>query len=98
MEFDSLFTGLRVFFHLGIVGLLFSYHPHGARQRWGVSSVAALLAMSNAGLGIALLTGAVEPRTLGGQWLNAAGWGAVFALIVMCRGNLAKFLPKRASA
>ena len=98
MDFESLLTGTRIFFHLGIALLLLSYHPRGARYRFGVSSLAAILAMSNAGLGIGLLTGAIEPRTLGGQWLNAGGWGAVFGVVVMCRGNLAKVIPKRVHA
>lgn len=96
MEFDSVLTGTRIFFHLGIAALLLSYHPRGARYRFFVSSLAALLAMSNAGLGVALWSGAIEPRTLGGQWLNAGGWGAVFGIVVLCRGNLAKIVPKRA--
>jgi len=98
MEFDSLLTGIRIFFHLGIAALLLSYHPRGARYRFFVSALAALLAMSNAGLGVALWSGAIEPKTLGGQWLNAGGWGAVFGIVVLCRGNLAKIVPKRAHA
>ena len=98
MEFDSLLTSTRIFFHLGIAGLLLSYHPAGARYRLGVSSLAALLAMCNAGLGVALWTGAIEPRSLGGQWLNLGGWGAVFGVIVMCRGNVGKIIPRKIHA
>lgn len=98
MEFESVLTGTRIFFHLGIALLLLSYHPKGARYRLGVSSLAALLAMCNAGLGIGLLTGAVEPRSLGGQWLNLGGWGAVFGVIVMCRGNVGKIIPRKVHA
>lgn len=98
MEFDSLLTGIRIFFHLGIAILLLSYHPRGSRYRFGVSALAAILAMSNAGLGVALLSGAIEPKTMGSQWLNAGGWGAVFGVVVMCRGNLAKIVPKRVHA
>lgn len=98
MDSESVLTATRIFFHLGIALLLLSYHPKGARYRLGVSALATLLAMCNAGLGIGLLTGAIEPRTLGGQWLNAGGWGAVFGIVVMCRGNLAKVIPKRAHA
>lgn len=96
MELDSVITGIRVFFHLGIVALLLSYHPKGARYRGGVSTLAAVLAMCNAGLGVGLWSGAFEPRTFGSQWLNAGGWGAVFGIIIMCRGNLAKIVPKKA--
>lgn len=98
MEFESVLTGTRIFFHLGIALLLLSYHPKGARYRLGVSSLAALLAMCNAGLGIGLLTGAIEPRSLGGQWLNLGGWGAVFGVIVMCRGNVGKIIPRKIHA
>lgn len=98
MEFESVLTGTRIFFHLGIALLLLSYHPKGARYRLGVSSLAALLAMCNAGLGIGLLTGAIEPRSLGGQWLNLGGWGAVFCVIVMCRGNVGKIIPRKLHA
>lgn len=98
MEFDSVLTGVRIFFHLGIAALLLSYHPKGARYRFWVTVLAASLAMSNAGLGVALWSGAIEPRTLGGQWLNAGGWGAVFGIVVMCRGNIGRIVPKRAHA
>lgn len=98
MELDSFLTCLRIFFHLGIAALLLSYHPRGARYRFFVSALAAVLAMSNAGLGVALWSGAIEPKTLGGQWLNVGGWGAVFGIVAMCRGNMAKIVPKRAHA
>lgn len=98
MGLDSVLTGTRIFFHLGIAILLLSYHPNGARYRFGVSSLAAILAMSNAGLGVALLSGAIEPKSLGGQWLNAGGWGTVFGVIVMCRGNVGKIIPKKVHA
>lgn len=98
MDSESVLTATRIFFHLGIALLLLSYHPKGARYRLGVSALATLLAMCNAGLGIGLLTGAIEPRTLGGQWLNAGGWGVVFGIVVMCRGNVGKIIPRKIHA
>jgi len=94
MEFDSILTTARVVVHLGIALVLLSYQPRGARHRYGVSLLAALLAASSLGQGVGLMVGAVEPRAMGGQWLNLGVFGTLFCLILACRGNVAKILPR----
>jgi uncharacterized membrane protein HdeD (DUF308 family) len=94
MEFDSILTAARVVVHLGITLVLSSYQPQGARHRYGVSFLAALLAASSLGQGVGLLVGAVDPKAMGGQWLNLGLFGAIFCLILACRGNVAKILPR----
>lgn len=95
MELDNVLLVLRVIFHFGITVGIGCYQPHGARQRWGVSILATALATSNAGLGVALLTGAIDPNLMGSQWLYVISFGALFALILNCRGNLARLIPRR---
>lgn len=96
MEFDTLLLVLRLIFHYGIFLAIASYHPHGSRQKWGVSSLAVAMASSNLGLGVALSTGAIEPKTLGPQWLYAVAFGSLFWLVLLCRGNMARLIPRRA--
>lgn len=95
MELDSVLLILREIFHLGIAVAIGSYQPHGARQRWGVSILATALATSNAGLFMALLTGAIAPTLTGPQWLYVIAFGSLFALVLHCRGNVAKLIPRR---
>lgn len=95
MEFDTVLLLVRVAFHLGIAFLLLSYQPKGARHRICVSLLASVMAASNLGLAVALITGGVEPRAMGGQWLHLAAFGSLFWLIFLCRGNVAKMIPKR---
>jgi len=98
MEFDTILLGLRLVFHFGIFLAIASYHPKGSRQRWGVSSLAVAMASSNFGLGMALSTGAIEPRAIGPQWLYAVAFGSLFWLVLLCRGNMARMLPGRHSS
>ena len=98
MELDSVLTLMREVFHFGIAFLLLSYQPHGARHRYCVSLLAMIMAASNLGLGAALLTGAIEPRSMGGQWLHIGAFGSLFWLIFMCRGNVAKMIPNRSTS
>lgn len=98
MELDTIFQMLRIISHLGIAVTIGAYQPHGARQRWGVSLTATALATSNAGLGVALMTGAINPRAFGPQFLYVVAFGSLFLLILNCRGNLAKLIPRRKHA
>jgi hypothetical protein len=95
VEFDAILTSARVLLHLGVALILLSYHPHGARHRLAVSLLATLMAASNLGLGVALLAGALDPRSMGGQWLHIGALISLFCLILMCRGNVAKMIPNR---
>lgn len=95
MDLDSILAIVREFFHLGIAFLLLSYQPQGSRHRVYVSLLATIMAASNLGLAAALITGAIEPRSMGGQWLHIGAFGSLFWLILMCRGNVAKMLPNR---
>lgn len=95
MELDSVLTLIREGLHFGIALVLLSYQPRGARHRYGVSFLAMIMAASNLGLGVALLTGAVEPRSMGGQWLHVGAFGSLFWWILMCRGNVAKMTSNR---
>ena len=98
MDLDSILTLVRAGYHIGIAGLLLSYLPHGERQRYCVSVIAMIMAASNLALGAALLTGAIEPKHLGGQWLNIGAFGSLFWLICLCRGNVAKMIPNRTTS
>lgn len=98
MEFDTILLTLRLVFHFGIFLAIASYHPKGSRQRWGVSTLAVIMAASNLGLGTALLTGAVEPRNIGPQWLYVGAFGSLFWLVVLSRGNVARLIPRRRRA
>ena len=98
MDLESVLTLLREVFHFGIAFLLLSYQPHGARHRYFVSILAMVMASSNLGLGAALLTGAIEPRSMGGQWLHIGAFGSLFWLILLCRGNVAKMVPNRSTS
>lgn len=95
MEFDTFLTMVREVFHFGIAITLLSYQPHGARHRFCISALATLLAAANLGLGVMLLTKAVEPHALGRPWLHVGAFGFLFWLILMCRGNVAKIFPNR---
>jgi hypothetical protein len=94
MELDTVFLIIRVICHFGIAIRIGAYQPHGARQRWGVSCLATALACSNAGLGTALLTGAIDPKTFGPQFLYVVAFGAIFALVMISKGNVAKLFPR----
>lgn len=95
MELDTVFLVLREICHFGIAIGIGSYQPHGARQRWGVSIPATLFGASNLGLGMALLTGAIEPKAFGPQFLYVVAFGSAFAAIVWCRGDVARFFPRK---
>lgn len=94
MEFDSLLTTVRVAIHLGSAIVLLSYHPRGARHRYGVSILASLLAASSLSQGVGLMIGTIRPDAMGGQWLNLGLFGVLFYLLILCRGNLAKIIPR----
>jgi len=98
MDLDSILTLVREGFHLGIAFLLLSYQPHGARHRYCVSFIAMIMAASNLALGAAQLTRAIEPKHLGGQWLNIGACGSLFWRICLCRGNVAKMIPNRTTS
>ncbi|QHJ81283.1 MAG: hypothetical protein [Caudoviricetes sp.] len=95
MDLDSVLLIIREGLHFGIALTLLSYQPRGARYRKGVSCLAMIMAASNLGLGVMLLTGAVEPKAIGSQWLHIGAFGSLFWLILMCRGNVAKMIPNR---
>ncbi|MGY2429563.1 phage holin family protein [Pseudomonas tolaasii] len=95
MELDHVLTLIREGLHFGTALVLLSYQPNGARHRYGVSFLAMIMAASNLALGVALLTSAIEPRSMGGQWLHIGAFGSLFCLILMCRGNVAKMIPNR---
>lgn len=94
MEFDSLLTTVRIAIHMGSAFVLLSYHPRGARYRYGVSFLAALLAASSFGQGVGLAIGVVDPDAMGGKWLNIGLFGTIFCLLLSCRGNVAKIIPR----
>jgi hypothetical protein len=94
MELDSIFQVTRIICHFGIAITIGCYQPRGARQRWGISFLAAAIACSNAGLGMGLFTGAIEPRAFGPQVLHVGASGGLFILLLLSHGNVARFIPK----
>lgn len=98
MELDHVLTLIREGLHFGTALVLLSYQPKGARHRYGVSFLAMIMAASNLALGVALLTSAIEPRSMGGQWLHIGAFGSLFCLILMCRGNVGKIIPRKIHA
>lgn len=98
MEFETCLLMTRAVLHFGTFLVIASYVPNGARYRWGVSVAAMSLAMGSAGLGMwivtGVLTGAFTVQYTGPQWLYLLVFGPVFLLVLRCRGNLARILPR----
>ena len=98
MEFETALLITRAGLHFGTFFVIASYVPNGARYRWGVSLAAMCLAMGSAGLGMWIVTGMVtgvfSVQYTGPQWLYLLVFGPVFLLVLRCRGNLARILPR----
>lgn len=94
MEFETALLMVRAVLHFGTFLVIASYVPNGARYRWGVSMIAMSLAAGSAGLGTLIVTGLLTAQYAGPQWLYLMVFGSVFVLVLRCRGNLARILPR----
>jgi Protein of unknown function (DUF754). len=95
MDLDTILMWVRFCIHVATFLIIYCYRPKGARQRWGVSILAIVLAGSSVGFAVFIISGVISPTFAAPQWLHIAGWGAVLGLVAKARGNVAKMVSPR---
>lgn len=93
MGIEELAGFVRGVFYLATFAVVASYAPRGARWRPAVSLFAVGLAGTSAALGVLSFLAPSVLAPLAPTALQTLHSVCVFALVVGCRGNLAKILP-----
>lgn len=94
MEFDGLLLAARAVIYFATFLLIASFKGGDCRWRPGVSLFAVGLAGSSLAFTVQILTSWDQNMYGGPQWLPTVYSICVFSLVLRCRGNLAKLLPR----
>lgn len=93
MELNVILLWVECVIHFATFLIVFLYHDHHSRQRWGVSAFAIGLAASNIGLAVLILLGSIKAGPAMAHALLILAFGCVFGLLARAGGNVAKMIP-----
>lgn len=92
MELNAILLWVECVIHFATFLIVFLYHEHHSRQRWGVSAFAIGIAASNVGLTVLIVLGAIRPGPAMAHMLLIVAFGCMLGLLVRARGNVAKMI------
>lgn len=94
MEFDAILLASRAVIYFATFLIIASFRGGDCRWRPGVSLFAVGLAGSSLAFAVLIITDWNRSVYSGPQWLPTIYCLCVFSLVLRCRGNLAKLLPR----